>query len=126
MLRMLPARGVSKSKLHRIARARTCDTSEVAETNRDSNREISSSIPEEQGKEERERRRRRWRWWFHPRVRVWSPDLLSRPIPYCAGRAGPLAILPLSRELNIINLSVRTRGDQKKRVDRKMEVRAHL
>lgn len=54
MLHMLPARGVSKSKLHRIARARTCDTSEVAETNRDSNREISSSIPEEQGKEKRE------------------------------------------------------------------------
>lgn len=54
MLHMLPARGVSKSKLYRIARARTCDTSEVAETNRDSNREISSSIPEEEGKEKRE------------------------------------------------------------------------
>lgn len=91
------------------------------ETNRDSNREISSSIPEEEGEA-----RGDGGGGFHPRVRVWSSDLLSRPIPYCAGRVGPLAILPLSREFNIINLSVRTRGDQKKRVDRKMEVRVHL
>lgn len=33
---------------------RTRDTSEVAETNRDSNREISSSIPEQEGKEKQE------------------------------------------------------------------------
>jgi len=63
---MLPARGVSKSKVsyrwqaHAIAllvsfvlvcRAYERDTSEVAGTNRDSNREISSSIPKSSGGE---------------------------------------------------------------------------
>lgn len=114
--------------MHRIARARTCDTSEVAETNRDSNREISSSIPEEQGeeKEEREEEEEEMVVVSSPRSRVVTRLIKQAHSLLRSGRAGPLAILPLSRELNIINLSVRTRGDQKKRVDRKMEVRAHL
>lgn len=65
---------------------------------------VRRSLPQEGGKIEGEEREVE----LHPRVRVWSPGLLSGPIPYCAVSSRPPRDIALSCALNIINLSVRT------------------